>query len=357
MQVPSNAVLYCILNWGFGHAARSSVIIKILLSSGFRVIVASDGAALKFVKQHHPNLRIVQLPEYNIRYSKRPKWLIFKMVITYFRSIPKFFTEWLIINKLILKEKPLLLVSDTRPFCHSFKIPSIYITNQIEIRPFIFGILHRYQMRIFSQIWVPSTESDPVGGYTTKALGAVSKKIRYIGYYPNYEDFDVRDFEKRYCVAAVISGPEPARTQLEKLLFSELQKLQKPCVLIRGLANGNQVPSYIKNIEVYDFLPLDKVAMILSQSSFFVGRSGFSGISIMIGLDIKLILLPTSGQPEQEENARSLQSRNLALVYDLENFSIQKALSEAEKISSLRNVKNSRPDLPLLIKTLISSKS
>jgi uncharacterized protein (TIGR00661 family) len=356
MSKSNSIVLYCILNWGFGHAARSSVIIKNLLTSGYQVVVASDGAALEFIKKHVPEINVLKLPDYNITYSKRPKWLIIRMIFTFIKLTPKFFVEWITIHNFIKQEKPVLLISDTRPFCHTFRIPSIYITNQIEIRPFFLGFIHRIQMRLFSQIWIPCTEEDLVGGYTTKAFGKISDKVKYIGYYPNYRDFDVSKTQKRYFVAAVISGPEPARSQLEKTLFTELQKLQKTCVLIRGLTDGSQQSYFVKNIEVYDFLPLEKVAEILSRSSYFVGRSGFSGISIMIGLDIKLILIPTSGQPEQEENARSLSNANLASVFDLENFSIEKALRNLENVLSLCTLDNRRPDIPLLIKNLLSSK-
>ncbi|MFN3952011.1 MAG: glycosyltransferase family protein [Thermaurantimonas sp.] len=349
METPPS-VLICVLNWGYGHAARCTIIAKQLLQQGHRVYVASDGEALTFLKNHLENCIFIPLPEYRIKYSKSGKWLILKMIFTFFWMLPIFVREWIAIRKSVKKYTPDILISDTRPFCHTFKIPSIYITNQIEIRPFTLGVIHRLQMRLFDRIWIPSIEDDPIGGFTTRAFGHMKAKTTYIGYIPNYSDFTTEKKEKKYEIAAILSGPEPARTQMENLIRQELKKISQPTVLVRGIAGGSETPRVEGHVIIFDFLPLEGVADIVSQSKIYLGRSGFSGISMLVGLPVKAIVIPTQGQPEQEANAASMAQNGIAVAYRQEDFNLTHALEKIQSIKSLQHIKNHRCNFAELIK-------
>lgn len=342
----------CVLNWGYGHAARCTIIAQHLLNSGHTIYLASDGDALRFLQKHLPGCTFIALPEYNIRYSKSGKWLILKMIFTFFRMIPTFVREWFTIQKAIRQYKPDILISDTRPFCHSSKVPAIYITNQIEIRPFTLGVVHRLQIRMFDQVWIPAVEGDPIGGFTTRVFGSLKSKTHYIGYIPNYQDFTNVKKDKKYFIAAILSGPEPARTNMEKLVLQEFKKIDKPTVLVRGVAEGNSTPYYDLHTEIYDFLPMKDVAEILSESEIYVGRSGFSGISMMVGLNIKAIVIPTQGQPEQEANAHHMAQNQLAVAQEEEGFNLAKALLQAQNIHSLSSIRNIRLNFSELLNSL-----
>lgn len=338
----SPSILICVLNWGYGHSARCTIIAKHLLSQGHKIYLASDGDALIYLKEHLHDCTFISLPKYNIKYTKSGKWLILKMIGTFFWMIPKFCKEWLIIQKSVQKYRPDVLLSDTRPFCHTFKIPSIYLTNQMEIRPFTLGSIHRLQMRLFDRIWIPAIKQDLIGGYTTKVFKNLKKKTDYIGYLPNFSDFTSEKKEKKYFIAAILSGPEPARTQLENIVIQAFQQLDKPTVIVRGLAGASHTPNYHGNMVTFDFMPLDGVAEILSESEIYLGRSGFSGISMLIGLDIKAIVIPTKGQPEQEANAESMSRNRIAIAYDQGDFDLRRALEDIKGIQSMKNIKNLR---------------
>ncbi|GCD77260.1 glycosyl transferase [Thermaurantimonas aggregans] len=350
------SVLICVLNWGYGHAARCTIIARQLLSSGHKIYLASDGDALKFLQKHLPECTFIPLPEYKIRYSKSGKWLILKMIFTFLKMIPTFVKEWMVIQRAVERYKPDVLISDTRPYCHSSKVPTIYITNQVEIRPFTLGFIHRLQIKRFDQVWIPAIEGDPIGGFTTKVFGNLKKKTHYIGYIPNYQDFTIEKKVKKYYIAAILSGPEPARTKMESLVIQAFKKIDKPTVLVRGVAGGSSMPYYESHTLIFDFLPLEGVAEMLSESEIYVGRSGFSGISMMVGLDIKAIVVPTNGQPEQEANAHHMALNRLAIAQEEENFNLAKALQELKNIHALNFIKNKRLEISELLKTLVPSK-
>lgn len=348
----SPSVLICVLNWGYGHAARCTIIAQQLLAHCHKLYVASDGDALTFLKNHLENCTFIQLPEYKIKYSKTGRWLILKMIFTFLMMLPKFIQEWINIQKAIKKYGPDILISDTRPFCQTFKIPSVYITNQIEIRPFTLGAIHRLQMRLFDKIWIPSVEGDPIGGFTTQVFEFLKKKTTYIGYLPNYKDFTSEKNEIKYYIAAILSGPEPARTQMEQIVRQEFKSIDKKTALVRGIAGGSQICNVEGNMDVFDFLPLDGVAEIVSQSEIYLGRSGFSGISMLIGLNIKAIVIPTQGQPEQEANAESMRRNGIAVAYNQDIFDLKRALEGLRNVKTLQNVPNKRLNLSELLNTI-----
>ena len=307
------------------------------------------------MKKHLSNCIFIPLPQYKIKYSKSGKWLILKMIFTFFWMLPVFVKEWIAIQKSVKKYTPDILISDTRPFCHTFKILSIYITNQIEIRPFTLGFIHRLQMRFFDRIWIPSAEDDPIGGNTTKVFGHLKEKTSYIGYIPNFTDFTTEKEEKKYEIAAILSGPEPARTHMEKIVRKEMKKISQSSVLVRGIAGGNQTPREEGHLKIFDFLPLEVIADIVSQSKIYLGRSGFSGISMLVGLSIKAIVIPTQGQPEQEANAASMAQNGIAVACRQEDFNLTQALEKIQSIKSLQHIKNHRCNFVELLKSYKSN--
>ena len=70
-DLESKNILVAPLNWGLGHATRCIPIIKGLLSESYRPILASDGEALLLLRKEFPTLKCIELPSYNITYSKK----------------------------------------------------------------------------------------------------------------------------------------------------------------------------------------------------------------------------------------------------------------------------------------------
>ena len=66
-------ILVAPLNWGIGHATRCIPIINALIDEGFEPVIASDGQALKLLKKEFKSLTFIDLPAYNVKYSKTRK--------------------------------------------------------------------------------------------------------------------------------------------------------------------------------------------------------------------------------------------------------------------------------------------
>ena len=76
----SKKILVAPLNWGLGHATRCIPIINALITNGFQPVIASDGSALSLLKKEFPNLNFIELPSYDIKYSKKGSRLKFKLL-------------------------------------------------------------------------------------------------------------------------------------------------------------------------------------------------------------------------------------------------------------------------------------
>ena len=63
-------ILYCVLNWGLGHATRSIPIIEALIQRSNQITIASDGLPLDLLRQHFPDLNFEVLPSYKITYPR-----------------------------------------------------------------------------------------------------------------------------------------------------------------------------------------------------------------------------------------------------------------------------------------------
>jgi UDP-N-acetylglucosamine transferase subunit ALG13 len=174
----------------------------------------------------------------------------------------------------------------------------------------------------YSEVWVPDHQEDRLSGY----LSDISPKCpkRYIG--PLSRFVSDNDSHNKYDIAVILSGPEPARANLEEKLMEILKDyIDLRIVLVRGTPKS---PSYIKSgdqsIEVKHLIDTKTLQEIILSSSTIISRSGYSTIMDLHTLDKKAILIPTPNQPEQEY---------LATYHDHGDQFLQLAQSDLNPIS------------------------
>jgi UDP:flavonoid glycosyltransferase YjiC (YdhE family) len=96
-------VLVAPLDWGLGHASRCIQIIRLLLEQDHSVILAGDGRSLELLKQEFPNLLAVDLPGYDIAYS-RSGFIVWTML----KQLPKIakgiYCEHKLLDKIIREQ-------------------------------------------------------------------------------------------------------------------------------------------------------------------------------------------------------------------------------------------------------------
>ena len=216
-------ILIAPLNWGLGHATRCIPIINALLEFNFEPVIASDGKALEFLKKEFPELEFIELPSYNISYSKKGSHLKLKLLKDAPKILKAIKTEHNIVQDLIVKNNIYGIISDNRFGVYSKKVPSVYITHQLNVlsgnTTFISTKLHQKTIKKFDECWVPDFKKNyslsGVLGHSenplipTKYIGALSR-------------FSKMSLQTKYDLMVLLSGPEPQRGLLEQKLFKEL---------------------------------------------------------------------------------------------------------------------------------------
>jgi hypothetical protein len=249
-------VLVAPLDWGLGHATRCIPIINELLKRGCEVSIASSGFALALLKKEYPHLQFFELTSYRATYSER-----LPLMISVFMQLPKFLLaikqENRQIEKIVSDNSIQLVISDNRFGCWTEKVPSVFITHQIVIQmpwalkwvqPFI-NYFNRRFIKRFKHCWVPDSLEDL--NLTGKLSKAGTLPVKYIGILSRFKKAEA---ELKYEVLVLLSGPEPQRTLLEKIILVQLKQSQIQALMVRGVIERNVNWSQAGEIQTVNYL-------------------------------------------------------------------------------------------------------
>jgi predicted glycosyltransferase len=297
-------VLIAPLNWGLGHATRCIPVINAFRKAGCEVVLASDGSPLNLLKKEFPHLKALELPSYNVRYSKH-----LPMALSIGLQMPKVLMnirkERLYLNDLQKTEHFDIVASDCRFGCFIPGIKNVYLTHQVLIRfpkwcrvlekPAAF--FHKLVWQKFDRVWVIDRQGDlALSGEMGHSY--THPKLAYIGILSRFAS--VANTEKTTDVCFLLSGPEPHRTLWEKAIVSCAWPERKKYRLIRGLPETNERLPMPGNWTVSNHLSSDELQTALLSSKHIVCRSGYSTIMDLARLGLHATLIPTPGQSEQE---------------------------------------------------------
>ena len=327
----SKRILVAPLNWGLGHATRCIPIIEELLNQNWEVLLASDGRALNLLKKEFPNLPHFELPSYNIQYPKRS--MIMNMAYQIPKILQAILKEKRAIEKLIKKEKIEIILSDNRFGCYSKKTKNIFLTHQINIKtpiPFFdrfVGIINHYLIGKFDECWIPDFENEPnLAG--SLSHGFQLKNVKYVGSLSRMKYFKK---VKKYDAIAVLSGPEPQRTYLEKKIIDQAKNLDSKILIVQGKTEIESKIRQLDNIEIIPFLTSKELNETIMESEIMICRSGYSSIMDLVNLRKKAFLIPTPDQTEQEYLADKLFEEGIFYFQNQSEFDLELGIEKAER--------------------------
>lgn len=319
------------------------------MSHGFEPILASDGCALRLLRKEYPDLISIELPAYNIRYPKNGRFFKLKLL----SDAPKLFkaieAEKQAIELIIEKHDICGIISDNRWGIFSKKVPSVYITHQLNVlsgsTTWLSTKMHQKFIKKFDVCWIPDYENDiNLSGKLGHANTFVFSKT-YIG---PLSRFKKKNAPIKNDILVLLSGPEPQRTLLEKKLFLELKDYNGTVVFVKGIVGKKQTKQVVENITIYNFMTSDLLEKTINVSSLIIARSGYTTIMDLAKLNKKAFLIPTPGQFEQEYLAKRLTNLNLVPSCKQNEFSIS-------KLENINNFKGLKPiDCEVDFKALFS---
>lgn len=327
-------ILLTPLDWGLGHATRCIPIIKTLQMNNFEVLVGASGDIVQLLMKEFPEITIVTLPGYGIRYSKHGRFFMFLM----FLQLPKIlFSAWKEnrkLKKIVIDYQIDAIISDNRLGCFHKKLPSIYITHQLQL---LTGnkLLDRLATRAnyffinqFTECWVPDTEGGiNLAGLLSHPIQLPKTPVKYIGLLSR---FTFQDSRLVFPLTILISGPEPQRTIFEHLIVEQSENIDLPLFIIRGLPNNDTVlKTTNKKLQYRNHLDAEELSAVLQQSEMIIARSGYSTIMDLMALHKKAILIPTPGQTEQEYLAKKMSNEHLCLAVSQQQFNLKMNIEDA----------------------------
>lgn len=256
------------------------------------------------------------------------------------------------IAQLITDHQINLLISDNRYGAYSRRIPSIFITHQVNIKTphlteWVNKLNHR-AIKKFSHCWIPDFEVLPGLAGELSHPPAEGIKTTYIG---PLSRFKTSAAEKIFDVTVVLSGPEPQRTILEDILFAQLFELENLKInFVRGIYSANE-KGEVKNIMVYDHLNSADLEKMMHQSKNIICRSGYSGIMDLEKMDANVLFIPTPQQTEQEYLASLHSEKGNVLMQKQNQVDLKKYFNL--KFNSEKVNENSPTDFNRLVKEIL----
>ncbi len=351
--IPPKRILVAPLNWGLGHATRLIPVIDLLLQKGMEVILAGDGRSLALLKHSYPKLPHLELPPYDIRYSKTSR-----QVGAMLRQFPKLIGAIRAEHQALIALKRELridaIISDNRYGLWHTEIPSVCICHQLAIklpdhlsmfRWWVYRI-HRHLLSRFHACWIPDVAARPnlsaALSHTYKPLATstfIGPLSRFSQKKPlsssfSYPELKVEDAD----IVAILSGPEPQRTLLEDILTEQAHNIERNIWIIQGKTEARQLRRN-GNLWKISFMDTADLGLLFHHAKVIISRSGYSSLMDYAALGLEqVILIPTPGQTEQEYLAQHLHQQQFALVCKQLEFQLVQALDEVKSVKGFEKL-------------------
>ncbi|WP_394751333.1 glycosyltransferase [Spongiimicrobium salis] len=333
-------ILVAPLNWGLGHATRCIPIIRALKAHHYTPIIASDGVALVLLQKEFPDVETIELPSYKITYAKKKKHFKLKILWDSPKMIKAVKKEKKLIKKLIKEFQLDGIISDNRLGVYSKKIPSVFITHQLNVlsgkTTWMSSKAHQKIIRKFNACWVPDHEGKP---NLSGKLGHLKNSKLPIVYLGPLSRLQKKALPFVYDLMVLLSGPEPQRSLLEEKIKEELQHYHGRVLFVRGVLEKEQkTQTSIEEKRIttyYNYMNSHELEIAINESALVLCRSGYTTIMDLAHLEKDAFFIPTPGQYEQEYLAKRMQKLGYVGSATQEDFSIA-TLESAKDFKGLK---------------------
>ncbi|MFB9051689.1 glycosyltransferase [Formosa undariae] len=318
-------ILIAPLNWGLGHATRCIPIINQLITHNYTPVIASDGIALALLKKEFPNVETIELPAYDITYAKKGHFFKLKLLKDSPKLLKAIKAEKKATKELVETHNIDGIISDNRLGVHSKKIPSVFITHQLQVlsgsTTWLSTKMHQRVIEKFNECWIPDHEKEPSLSGKLGHMKGIEIPLIYLG---PLSRFERKPLEKIYHILILLSGPEPQRTLLEVQLLNAFKDDPRRILCVRGVIEKEQTVTTKGNITIYNFMAGEQLANVINSSKTVLCRSGYTTVMDLSVLGKKAFFIPTPGQFEQEYLAKRLEELNLVPYCKQNDFTIDK---------------------------------
>lgn len=346
-EIQNKRILICPLDWGLGHATRCIPIIKQLQNQNNTVVIAADKRPLQLLKKEFPQIEILKLNGYEISYPSGRN-MVAKMLMSIPKILAGIYREHQAIKKIIAEKNIDVVISDNRYGLWNKKIKSIFITHQIGIKsPFAEKLIYKINkwfIEKYDECWIPDIEGEKNLSGDLSHKYSLPKNAKYIGWLSRFvpchieqsktsqtisNDEILRSAQDDY-IFVILSGPEPQRAIFENKILAQAKNVTQNILVVQGKTEENK-NEIIGNIALVSHLETEEMRRAILNAQKIICRSGYSTIMDLMVLGKTAMLVPTSGQTEQEYLAKYLSEKKMFKYIEQDKFDLRKALIPSSK--------------------------
>lgn len=310
-------VVFGTSSWGLGHATRDLALMRALLDAGCELTVVATGDALRVLKgELGERAAYLDWPDMPTSVAKTSAGFYAKTVANIPKILGTWFAEKARLKRLLREQAIDVVISDHRYGLVTDRVPSFFISHSPRYiapwrSPFMEAVMEWFIARWLLPVRAVLIPDDERGGLS----GDMGHKVRflppakrvYLGVLSSLERHDIVEDVDAFIT---ISGPEPQRTQLERTLLAQLDRVEGKVVLALGKP-GRTAPDAPPGVTVHPYLDRAGQAEMMNRARLVVCRSGYTTLMELVELGKRALLIPTPGQSEQEYLAHTLRERGL----------------------------------------------
>ncbi len=326
------------LDWGLGHTTRCLPLLRQLQLLGAVVFFAGNDKQIAFVRRQMPELHFLDLPGYEVQYARSGSGFLPKMLLQMPRLLRRVSAEHQWLLKTVAEHKIEGIISDNRYGLWHPEVPTVILCHQLALHTGMGAfadktatLFHQKLLSKFGAVWIPDVATAPglsgkLGHPENLPAGAT-----YVGPLSQFGSFLPADFPSRkepQKLVVILSGPEPQRSILSDLLWPQLSALGLPAVFIEGKAEV-PVRTSTDTVKWHSLLAGKELQTVLEAASYVVCRGGYTTLMDAAELGLKLIIIPTPGQGEQEYLGRFLAEKGQGLCFSQQGFDLAAAIEKA----------------------------
>lgn len=330
----SKKILVVPLDWGLGHATRDIPLIYEILNAGCEVVIAAEGKHAALLQQEFPQLTILPLPGYRIQYAQKGwffGWKIMQQIPQILKSI-RYEQQWL--QEVVKTHGIQGVISDNRFGLYHPDIPCVFISHQLLIKTPFGGVTERILQKLnykyirrYSACWIPDFAGD---NNLSGILGHPKELPPHTSYIGCLSRFQPREGVKQlYDLLVLISGPEPQRSNLEKLILEQIKQLPIRALIVSGKPGTPHQEQITPNVLQVNHMNAQELNEAMLASGMVLSRSGYTTLMDLAKLNKKAILVPTPGQSEQVYLGEYLMEKGYFYSIPQDKFNLGKALEAA----------------------------
>lgn len=356
-------ILIAPLDWGLGHTTRCVPLIGYMQQQAHHIIFAGNEWQQAFIDKTFPGIETIHLEGYNVNYGKSGRNFrlsIFAQIPHLVKAIRKE-QQWL--HERLEARKIDAIISDNRYGLWHPTVPSVIMTHQLRVitgfgagADNVFQKLHYKFLNRFRECWVvDNKENGSLAGRLSQPR-VLPHKTSYIGLLSQFAGMNTQGGVAPYLLV-LLSGPEPQRTILSKLLWEQVLNYKGKVVFVEG-NNAADTPQAIPNhITYHKQLTRASLLPLLQQAEMVICRSGYSTLMDLIALHKKALIIPTPGQTEQEYLAKYLHDKKIFYAVSQAQVDLNKDTESAKVLMPIVTNEVFCAYRPILDKFLSGSKS